>query len=210
MPGYYRTGARKARGEIAARAASISDDPAALVHILSALELGEPEGRSLERVRRLALSAACSGSTRVLGWLLDNRPEGVALALPSVPGWNAATVGWCLDAFGPPQEPGTVSGATRSARRVGTPAWASMKADASAAGCDAALRLLAHVSVPPCTRAEEGGCDAEFGGVPDMRYACPACRIIAAARPPARQGPGSSEYPVRAIIAGNFQDGRLS
>jgi hypothetical protein len=200
MTGIYRAGARKARGEIAARAACMSDDPSALAENLLALETGESERPSLERVRRLALSAACGGSTRVLGWLLENRPEGVALALPSVPGWNAATVAWCLDAFGPPQEPGTVSGATRSARRLGTPAWASMKADAAAAGSESALRLLADVSVPQCTRAEEGGCDAEFGDAPDMCYACPACRIAAA----------STEGPIAAIIAGNIQDGRRS
>ena len=168
---------RKARAEIAARGCCISDDPVSLAEILPVLERGEPQSPTLERVKRLALSAGCNGSTRVLGWILDNRPEGLALALRAIPGQSAKTVGWCLDAFGPPQTTGTISGTTRSARRVGTPAWASMKADAFVTDSEEALKLLADVVVPRCTRANEGGCEAAFGEVPDMHYACPACRI---------------------------------
>lgn len=167
--------AETARAETMARECCISDDPLALAGNLLILERGESETRRAERVKRLALSAGWWGSVRVLGWLLENRPDGLAEALPGMPGWSEATAKWCLEAFGPPQTPGP-----RGSRRVGTPSWASMKADAIEAECEGVLRLLEGVQVPPCTRGSAGGCDAEFGACRDMHYSCPACRISAA------------------------------
>lgn len=174
---------RKQRAEAAARASCVSDEPSALSESLAFVERAEPEKARNERVRSLALSAGVWGSVRVLSWLLENRPDGLADALPKMPGWSEATVKWCVEEFGPPESRGAIDGAHGSAGRVGTPQWASMKADATEAKCDGVLGLLAGVVVPPCTRRGEGGCEAAFGGVRDMWYSCPACRIASALVP---------------------------
>jgi hypothetical protein len=171
-------GASKARAELTLRACCKTDDRVTLAAVLPAVEFDETESKAVERVRRLALSAGSAGSVRVLGWLHEHRPKGVSLAVPHIPGWSVETVTWCMDVFGPPQK----TRARSDRRSPGTPAWASMKADAIEAGLTDVALVLADVEVPPCSRQEAGGCEAEFGDVEDMHHSCPACRIGAARR----------------------------
>jgi len=154
--------------------------------------LGCQKARRDSRVRQLALSAACSGSTRVLAWLKANRQSGLALAVPQMPGWSKETVQWLLDNYWPPgaaeaataaeaEAAAAAEAAPSQAAAAVQPSWASMKADAAESGSFGAWRLLDGVAeVPPCRRAATGGCDGEFGGSSETHRACAACRIAAA------------------------------
>ena len=109
----------------------------------------------------LFLSAASSGSTRVLDWFLCNRPDAVNRGIVRMSGFNEAAVRWCLK--------------NRSAFRS-SPAWSNMKADAAVYNNQNAWLLMEWVDVHPCSQA--GGCYADDR--PEVSYACPACRIAAA------------------------------
>ncbi len=111
----------------------------------------------------LFLSAARSGSTRILDWFLNNRPDAVNIAIVRMSGFNENTVRWCMK--------------NRSSFRS-DPTWSSMKADAAVHGNRAAWMLMDWVEVYPCRRSHEGGCYADDR--PEIAYACPACRIAAA------------------------------
>lgn len=109
----------------------------------------------------LFLSAASSGSTRVLDWFLHNRPDAVNRGIVRMSGFNEAAVRWCLK---------------NMSKFRSSPVWSSMKADAAVYNNRNAWLLMDWVEVYPCGQA--GGCYADDR--PEVAHACPACRIAAA------------------------------